>query len=143
MPQLSVSSTEADWAKSGRLLFNKRLYPQAIFCFEKAGLLVERDIAAAYESRKQARLLQAAKSVDRAARRAAFASAASDFRGCAILSKGKQQTSCYLRAAECYLQAEDWKASAEAFYSANEFDLAARNFRRAGHFDEAVEVVKK
>ncbi|KAG8687201.1 hypothetical protein FRC11_007608 [Ceratobasidium sp. 423] len=143
MPQLSVSSTEADWAKSGRLLFNKRLYPQAIFCFEKAGLPVERDIAAAYESRKQARLLQAAKSVDRAARRTAFASAASDFRGCAILSKGKQQTSCYLRAAECYLQAEDWKAAAEAFYSANEFEMAARNFRRAGHFDEAVEVVKE
>ncbi|CAE6480843.1 unnamed protein product [Rhizoctonia solani] len=142
MPQLSVSSTEADWAKSGRLLFNKRLYPQAIFCFEKAGLLVERDIAAAYELRKQARLLQAAKSGDRAARRAAFARAASDFRGCAILSKGKQQTSCYLRAAECYLQAEDWKAAAEAFYSANDFDMAARNFRRAGCFEQAVGVVK-
>ncbi|KAH7337987.1 hypothetical protein B0J17DRAFT_706450 [Rhizoctonia solani] len=143
MPQLSVSSTQADWAKSGRLLFNKRLYPQAIFCFEKAGLLVERDIAAAYEARKQARLLQAAKSGDRAARRAAFARAASDFRGCAILSKGKQQISCYLRAAECYLQAEDWKAAAEAFYSANDFDMAARNFRRAGCFDEAVDTVNK
>ncbi|KAJ1305435.1 hypothetical protein OPQ81_000445 [Rhizoctonia solani] len=143
MPQLSVSSTEADWAKSGRLLFNKRLYPQAIFCFEKAGLSVERDIAAAYESRKQARLLQAAKSVDRAARRSAFARTASDFLKCAILSKGKQQTSCYLRAAECYLQAEDWKAAAEAFYSAKDFDMATRNFRRAGCFDEAVEVVKR
>ncbi|KAF8686413.1 UvrD-like helicase C-terminal domain [Rhizoctonia solani] len=143
MPQLSVSSTDADWAKSGRLLFNKRLYPQAIFCFEKANLLVERDIAAAYESRKQARLLQAAKSVDRATRRAAFAKTASEFLGCAILSKGRQQTSCYLRAAECYLQAEDWKAAAEAFYSANDFDMAARNFRRAGCFDEAVHIVKK
>ncbi|QRW20980.1 GNAT family acetyltransferase [Rhizoctonia solani] len=143
MPQLSVSSTDADWAKSGRLLFNKRLYPQAMFCFEKANLLVERDIAAAYESRKQARLLQAAKSVDRTTRRAAFANTASDFLGCAFLSKGKQQTSCYLRAAECYLQAEDWKAAAEAFYSANDFDMAARNFRRAGCFDEAIGVVKK
>ncbi|CAE6385928.1 unnamed protein product [Rhizoctonia solani] len=143
MPQLSVSSTEADWAKSGRLLFNKRLYPQAMFCFEKANLLVERDIASAYESRKQARLLQAAKSVDRTTRRAAFSRAASDFLGCAFLSKAKQQTSCYLRAAECYLQAEDWKAAAEAFYSAHDFDMAARNFRRAGCFDEAVDVVKK
>ncbi|CAE6459263.1 unnamed protein product, partial [Rhizoctonia solani] len=143
MPQLSVSSTEADWAKSGRLLFNKRLYPQAIFCFEKAGLLVERDIAAAYESRKQARLLQVAKSVDRATRRAAFTTAASQFIGCAKSSKGKQQISCYLRAAECHLQAEDWKAAAEAFYSANDFDMAARNFRRAGCFDEAVDVIKQ
>ncbi|CAE7232048.1 unnamed protein product, partial [Rhizoctonia solani] len=102
MPQLSVSSTEADWAKSGRLLFNKRLYPQAIFCFEKAGLLLERDIAAAYESRKQARLLQAAKSVDRATRRIAFTTAASQFIECAKSSKGKQQVSCYFRAAECH-----------------------------------------
>ncbi|CUA74878.1 TPR and ankyrin repeat-containing protein 1 [Rhizoctonia solani] len=143
MPQLSVSSTEADWAKSGRLLFNKRLYPQAIFCFEKAGLMAERDIAAAYEARKQARLLQAAKSVDRATRRAAFTKAASQFIECAKSSKGRQQISCYLRAAECHLQAEDWKAAAGAFYSGNDFNMAAKNFRRAGCFDEAVDVIKR
>ncbi|KAB5592704.1 TPR and ankyrin repeat-containing protein 1 [Ceratobasidium theobromae] len=142
MPQLSVSSSEADWAKSGRLLFNKGLYPQAIFCFDKANLPVERDIAAAYEARKQARLLRAAKSVDRTACRTAFVNAAHDFLRCASQSKGRQQTSCYFRAAECYIQAEDWKSAAEAFLSAKEFDMAARNFRRAGCFDEAVAVVK-
>jgi tetratricopeptide (TPR) repeat protein len=137
-----VTSSEADWAKSGRLLFNKRLYPQAMFCFEKADLLVERDIAAAYQARKEARLLLA-KSVDRQTRRSAFASTAKDFLDCAMLSKGKQQISCYLRAAECFLQSESWKSAAEAFFSANEFDLAAKNFRRAGCFAEAVDVVKR
>jgi tetratricopeptide (TPR) repeat protein len=139
-----VSSSEAEWAKSGRLLFNKRLYDQAMFCFEKADLLVERDISAAYQARKEARLLLA-KSVDRQNRRAAFASTAKDFMDCATLSRGrpKQQISCYLRAAECFLQAEDFKSAAQAFFSVNEFDLAAKNFRRAGCFAEAVEVVKK
>ncbi|KAG9081885.1 hypothetical protein FRC06_005350 [Ceratobasidium sp. 370] len=144
MPQLSVSSSEADWAKSGRLLFNKRLYPQAMFCFEKAGLELERDIAAAYQARKEARLLLAkSTSADRQTWRNSFTKAAKDFLGCAILSKGKQQISCYLRAGECFLQAEDWKSAAEAFFEAGEFDLAAKNFRRAGCFDEAVGVVKK
>ncbi|KAG8732236.1 hypothetical protein FRC11_014976 [Ceratobasidium sp. 423] len=142
MPQLSASSSEADWAKSGRLLFNKALYPQAMFCFEKAGLLVERDIAGAYQARKDARLLLA-KSVDRQTRREAFKKAAGDFLGCAFLSKGKQQISCYLRAAECYIQAEEWKSAAESYLSAEEFDLSARNFRRAGCFEDAVQIVKK
>jgi hypothetical protein len=60
-----------------------------------------------------------------------------------MLSKGKQQISCYLRAAECFLQAEKWKSVARAFFSANEFDLAAKNFRRAGCFAEAVDVVER
>ncbi|QRV93432.1 UvrD-like helicase carboxy-terminal domain protein [Ceratobasidium sp. AG-Ba] len=142
MPQLSVSSSEADWAKSGRLLFNKRLYPQAVFCFEKAGLPLERDIAAAYQARKEARLLLA-KSVDRQTLRNSFTKAATDFLNCAAQSKGKQQNSCYLRAAECFLQAEEWKRSAEAFLQAEEYNLAIKNFRRAGCFAEAVNIVKK
>ncbi|CAE6535633.1 unnamed protein product [Rhizoctonia solani] len=142
MPQLSVSSSEADWAKSGRLLFNKGLYPQAMFCFEKAGLLVERDISGAYQARKDARLLLV-KSADRQRRRSAFKNAANDFLGCAFLSRGRQQISCYLRAAECYIQAEEWKLAAESYLSAENFDLSARNFRRAGCFDEAVQVVKQ
>lgn len=138
----SVSSSQADWAKSGRLYFDKRLYPQAIFCFEKANMRLERDIAAAYEARKQSRLLQAAKLVDRTTRQASFLRTASDFMRCAERSTGKQQISCYLRAAECFSEAEHWKAAAEAFSSANEFDMAAKSFRRAGCFDEAVDVVK-
>ena len=123
------------------MLFNKGLYPQAIFCFEKANLKLERDIASAYQARKEARLLLA-KSADRQTPRAAFFDAAQKFLSCAFRSQGKQQTSCYLQAAECFLQAEEWKPAAEAFFSANEFDRSAKNFRRAGCFSDAVDVVQ-
>lgn len=137
-----VSSSQADWARSGRLYFNKQLYLQAKFCFEKADLLVERNIAAAYETRKQARLLQATGSIELPTQRAAFGMTATEFLGCAMLSKGKQQISCYLRAAECFVQAENRKSAAEAFLQASKFDMAVNNFNRAGCFAEAVEVVK-
>lgn len=113
-----------------------------MFCFDKADLPLEHDIAGAYQARKEARLLLA-KPIDRQTSRAAFSSAAKDFLGCAILSKGKQQISCYLRSAECFIQAEDWKSAAESFFSANEFDRSAKNFRRAGCFPEAVDVIKR
>ncbi|QRV93433.1 UvrD-like helicase carboxy-terminal domain protein [Ceratobasidium sp. AG-Ba] len=142
MPQLSVSSSEADWAKSGRLLFNKRLYPQAIFCFEKADLPLERDIACAYQSRKEARLLQA-KASDRQTLRDSFFKAGMDFLGCATRSKGKQQKSCHRRAAECFLVADDWKRAAETFLAVEEYALAAKNFIRAGCVIQAVDVVQK
>jgi hypothetical protein len=115
-----------------------------MFCFQKGGLWVERDISAAYQARKKARLLLA-KSVDRQTRRAAFASAAKEFLGCATSAeeRPKQQISCYLRAAECFLQADDFKSAAQAFFLVDEFDLAAKNFRLAGCFTEAVDVVKR
>lgn len=112
-----------------------------MFCFEKAKLSLEHDIASAYQARKEARLLLA-KSVDRQTSRAAFYKTGKDFLGCAILAKGKQQTSCHLRAAECFVQAEDWKSAAEAFLPANEFDRSVKNFRRAGCFVEAAGVAK-
>ncbi|CAE6497714.1 unnamed protein product [Rhizoctonia solani] len=136
-------SPETDWETTGRNLFDKRHYSQAMICFEKANLPMERDIAAAYESRKQAKLLQAAQTIDQTACSAAFTKAATDFLGCAKLTKGEQQVACYLHAAECYLQAEDWITAAQAYRAANDFDMAARIFLREGSIDEAVEVVKE
>ncbi|KAL5633867.1 hypothetical protein ACGC1H_005902 [Rhizoctonia solani] len=136
-------SPGTDWETTGRSFFDKRHYSQAIICFEKANLLVERDIATAYESRKQATLLQVAPTFDQSACCAAFTKAAADFLGCATLTQDKQQMACYLHAAECHLQAEDWIAAAQAYSAANDFDMAARVFLREGSIDEAVKVVKK
>ncbi|KDN38025.1 hypothetical protein RSAG8_09798, partial [Rhizoctonia solani AG-8 WAC10335] len=138
-----VPSPETDWESTGRYLFGKRHYSQAKHCFEKANLPVERNIAAAYDSRKQARLLQVAQSVDRRTCCAAFTKAAADLLGCATLTTGKQKMKCYLHAAECYLQADDWTAAANAYYAANDFDMAASIFLREGGIEEAVEVVKE
>ncbi|KAG8770099.1 hypothetical protein FRC12_004522 [Ceratobasidium sp. 428] len=141
MPQLSVSSPEADWSKSGYLLFNEHLYVQAILCFDKAGRLLERDIAAAYQSRKEAWLLYG-KSADQHAWHDSFAKAANSFLACATRADGKQQVVCYLRAAECFLQTNDWKLAADAFVAAEEFSLAARNFCRAGCFNDAMDLIE-
>ncbi|KDN37508.1 hypothetical protein RSAG8_10107, partial [Rhizoctonia solani AG-8 WAC10335] len=141
IPQLSASSSESEWAERGRTLFERQLYTQAVLCFERAGLPLERDISAAYETRKQARLLQATKSNDRESR-TTFRQAAEEFLECGKTTTFKQQISCYLRAADCYVQAEEWKLAAEVFILAREFGMAAKNFRHAGCFAEAVDTIK-
>ncbi|KAL5633836.1 hypothetical protein ACGC1H_005876 [Rhizoctonia solani] len=141
IPQLGVTSSESEWEAQGRTLFEKELYPQAMLCFQRAGLTLEHDIAAAYETRKQARLLQAAKSNDRETR-AAFRYAAEKFLECGKTATSKQQTSCYLRAADCYMQIEEWGPAAETFIIVRDFGMAAKCFRNAGCFAKAVEMVQ-
>ncbi|KAG8753172.1 hypothetical protein FRC11_007661, partial [Ceratobasidium sp. 423] len=141
IPQLSVSSSKSEWEEHGRMLFERQLYSQAMLCFERAGLTLERDISSAYDARKRARLLQATKSNDRESR-AAFHDAAEKFLECGKMATSKQQNSCYLRAADCFVQAEELKLAAETFILAREFGMAAKSFRQAGCFVEAVEVVQ-
>ncbi|CAE7158208.1 unnamed protein product [Rhizoctonia solani] len=112
-----------------------------MLCFQRAGLNLERDIAAAYEARKQARLLQATKPSDRETR-TAFRHAAEKFLHCSKIATSKQQTSCYLRAADCLVQAEEWKPAAQTFIKAGDFGMAAKCFRNGGYFSEAVETVQ-
>ncbi|KAG8767765.1 hypothetical protein FRC12_006055 [Ceratobasidium sp. 428] len=142
MSRLLASPVEVDWAESGRLLFDRQLFIQAMLCFDKAGLPLERDVAAAYQARKEAWCLFA-KSADEQIWSGLFIEAAGNFIYCAIRTDSKQQTDRYLRAAECYLQAKHWVLAATAFVSAEEYGLAAKCFCRAGYFDEAVTVVKK
>ncbi|KAG9124528.1 hypothetical protein FRC07_011289 [Ceratobasidium sp. 392] len=142
IPQLAVSSLETDWARSGNFLFKEQLYAQAMFCFDKAGLLLERDIATAYQFRKEAWLLFA-KSADQETWRNSFTKAANSFLRCAPRTNGKQRTACFIRAAECFSQTADWKLAAGAFLSAEEFGLAAKNLCHAGCFVDAADIVKK
>ncbi|KAG8691136.1 hypothetical protein FRC09_011720, partial [Ceratobasidium sp. 395] len=142
MSRLLASPVEVDWAESGRLLFDRQLFVQAMLCFDKAGLPLERDVAAAYQARKEAWCLFA-KSADEQIWSGLFIRAAGNFIYCAIRTDGKQQTDRYLRAAECYLQAKSWVLAATAFVSAEEYGLAAKCFCRAGRFDDAVTIVKK
>ncbi|KAG8690837.1 hypothetical protein FRC11_008770 [Ceratobasidium sp. 423] len=141
VPRLGASSSKSEWEERGRTLFERQLYSQAMLCFKRAGLTLQHDIAAAYEARKQARLLQATKSNERESR-SAFRDAAGKFLECCKFATSKQQNSCYLRAAECFVQAEEWKLAAETFILARDFGMAAKNFRHAGCFAQAVDIVK-
>ncbi|CAE6476647.1 unnamed protein product, partial [Rhizoctonia solani] len=65
------------------------------------------------------------------------------FLECSKIATSKQQNSCYLRAADCFAQAEEWKPAAETFILARDFGMAAKCFRNAGCFGEAVEIVQR
>ncbi|KAG8995801.1 hypothetical protein FRB94_008764 [Tulasnella sp. JGI-2019a] len=139
MPMLAVQSTNTDWAKSGRLLFAKELYPQSIFCFEKADMPLEKAIAEAYLSRQQARRLLSHDSKGSAA----FVSTGSAFEGAAALSTKMpaQMKKLFLAAAECYIQAGRRARAAKAYYNAEEYTEAAIEYRKARLYDQAIHVV--
>ncbi|CAE6484842.1 unnamed protein product, partial [Rhizoctonia solani] len=141
IPRLSASSSKSEWEERGRALFERQLYSQAILCFERAGMPLERNISASYEARKQARLLQATRPNDRETR-TAFHHAAEKFLGCSKIATFKQQRSCYLRAADCFVQAEEWKPAAETFIIVSDFGMAAKCLRNAGCFTEAMDLIK-
>ncbi|KAG8979593.1 hypothetical protein FRB93_010040 [Tulasnella sp. JGI-2019a] len=139
MPILAVQSTRADWAKSGRLLFAKKLYSQSIFCFGKAEQPLEKAIAEAYLSRQQARKL-----LSRDPKRsAAFVTTGSAFEYAAALSTEMQaqMKKLFLAAAECFIQGGRHAKAAKAYYNAEEFTEAALEYRKAKYYDQAVEVI--
>ncbi|KAG8941463.1 hypothetical protein FRC03_004498, partial [Tulasnella sp. 419] len=133
-------STAADWAKSGRLLFQKRLYVQSAFCFEKAGMEVETAIALAYQRRVEARKISSTHS----SYLPAWKLAASSFRQAAVISvKSDEKRGLFSRAAECFLEISDHKEAADSFAAAADYTNAAINYRKAGCFDDALHVIQQ
>ena len=56
---------------------------------------------------------------------------------------GKDKLQYYRNAADCYVRAGDDRKAADSFLCAQEYDQAARRFRKAGLFDETLEVLHK
>lgn len=140
MPQLAMSSTAEDWAKTALSLFNNRRYMQAMHCYERAGLLRERAVAHAYYLREVARSTRVTRG-DTTAQADAFTLAAKAFLESAEAAVTEKRA-YYRIAAECYAHAgNDYKAG-QAYSSATEYTLSAQHFRKAGKFEEAVDVVK-
>lgn len=114
---------------------------QARHCFERAGLPNEKAVAYAYYLREQARMMVGRSGSQILARTKAFLTAAHAFASCAQHSLRQKGT--YLRVAgDCYVLGQDEPAAARAYLDASQFTLAARHFRKAGMFDEAVEVIQ-
>ncbi len=117
---------------------------QAVHCYERAGLPREKDVAVVYCLREQAR----AKPVPRRGvdpiRAAAFIQAAEQFHQSATKATTRSEMRAYYRiAAECFAEAGDDRRAAKAYLDAMEYTRSAQYYRKAGLFDEAVEVVKK
>jgi tetratricopeptide (TPR) repeat protein len=142
VPQLAVSSTPEEWAKSGRSLFRSKRYFQAIHCFERAGMPREMAIAEAYLLRETARALPGGSKILDVARATAFSRAAVAFIACAEAATD-EKTTYYRRAGECYVQAGQNFEAGHAFLNSKDYTDSARHYRKAQHFDEAVDVVQR
>lgn len=114
--------------------------------FERAGRSREAAVADAYYLREQARQIPQSSRLRNSDKFAAYRKAANAFNRCAAGAEQrqkKQRIVWYRNAAECFLHAgEDGKA-AVAYVGAAEYTLAARHYRKAGMFDEVVEVIQK
>ncbi|KAH8101588.1 hypothetical protein BXZ70DRAFT_933981 [Cristinia sonorae] len=140
VPKLATSSTPEEWAQTARTLFDNRRYAQAAHSFERAGLPRERNIAEAYHLRHQARSKTHASD---GARKEAFLATAQAFLGSARAGGNTSDAQSYYRiAAECFVVCEEHGDAAKAFLSASDYTQSAQHYRKAGMFDEAVNVVQ-
>ena len=136
-----MSSTAEDWAKTAQTLFNNRRYMQAMHCYERAGKTREKAVAHAYYLREVARTTPVTRR-DTSTQAVAFIAAAEAFITSAQAAVTEKKA-YYRIAAQCYVDSdEDYKA-AEAYLLATEYTLAAQHFRKAGKFEEAVNVIKQ
>ena len=140
VPHLAVSSTPEEWASFGHDLFRHKRYPQAMHCFARAFMPRMEAICEAFQLREVARAKVNVASSK--AQEAAFLAAAVAFTNSANdAPPGRDKLQYYRNAAECYVRAGDDRKAATAYLSAEEYDLGARRFRKAGLFDETLEVL--
>ncbi|KAH9919767.1 uncharacterized protein BXZ73DRAFT_104875 [Epithele typhae] len=140
VPKLAMSSTPEDWAKTALSLFNNRRYMQAMHCYERAGLTREKAVAHAYHLRELARSTPVTRG-ESTAKAAAFVKAADAFVSSATAAVTEKKA-YYRIAGECFVAGGDDVKAAQAYRSAEEYTLAAQHFRRAGKFDDAIDVIQ-
>ncbi|KAF9242380.1 hypothetical protein BU15DRAFT_43965 [Melanogaster broomeanus] len=143
VPHLADSgSSNAEWESSGRNLFKHKRYPQAMHCFSRASLPRMVAICKAFHLREIAN-----SKVDIAPRKdqqQAFLVAADAFMTSGNdAPAGTDKLQYYRNAAKCYVQAGDDRKAAIAYLAAQEYDLAARQYRKAGLFDETLGIIHK
>ena len=130
-------STLEEWNSTGRYLFAKGLYAQAASCFEKANRPQDRDVAIAYQKRKDARRMEIG-----ARRRQAFKVAGEAFSACGYATSGEVARSYHRLAIPCFNEANEPALAAQSHAAASEQTVAAKMFRDLGDFDEAINLVK-
>ena len=141
VPRLAMSSTAEDWAKTAQTLFNNRRYMQAMHCYERAGKVREKAVAHAYYLREVARTTPVSRG-DTISQAAAFVTAAEAFIASAQAAITEQKA-YYRIAAQCYVDSGDDYKAARAYALATEYTLAAQHYRKAGKFEDAVDVIRQ
>lgn len=143
IPRLAVASGKQQWAEAAHLLFVKRQYSEAVDAFERAGRPQERQVALAYNLREQARAAAPNARGKEPSQPAAFVKAAEAFVEAVPGSSELEDRQTYYRiAAECYVRSGNNRKAGAAYLGAGEYTLAAKHFRKAGMFDEAVTIIQ-
>ncbi|KAL4242837.1 hypothetical protein ABKN59_011431 [Abortiporus biennis] len=140
IPHLAVSSTQEEWAETGRHLFTLERYPQAAHCYQRAGMVREKDIALAYHTRYELQARSWRRGMDHE-RISAFVAIAEEFLRLAAISPLEEFT-YYRIAGECFAEVGEDRRAAEAYLRAKEYSSSAKSYRNAECFDEAVEIVQ-
>lgn len=144
VPRLAKSSSPEEWERTARVLFQNKRFPQAMHCFERAGLSREMEVARAYYLREQARsTLASGAREQQLARQKAFILAAEAFKDCALSAVNQKEYRAYHRSAgECFEKAGNDPKAAQAYVAAQEFTDGVKLYKKCGMFDEAVGVIK-
>ncbi|TDL28963.1 hypothetical protein BD410DRAFT_818373 [Rickenella mellea] len=141
LPKLAETSSPEEWEKSGRMLFQHKRYSQAMHCFDRAGLPLEKAVAGAYVLRERARSVSFKEGRQNPIRTKAFITAAEAFIACARDSVGRKVA--YLKVAgDCFVEVGKFSRAAQSYLEAEQYTLATQNFRKAGLFDDAVNVIR-
>ncbi|KAI6095427.1 hypothetical protein EV401DRAFT_1188199 [Pisolithus croceorrhizus] len=126
------------WAASGYKLFNTGQFQEAARRFERAKYLRQHQIAEAYRLREVAiSTLQAGE------RHEAFVAAAEAFVQCAGDTLDAEKTGFHREAAKCYALADRVHKAVECYIAADDFSGAAEQYRKAGCFDEIVQILSR
>lgn len=109
--------------------------------FQRAGLRQEKLVALAFLLREQANALPLDQRGAVAARLAAFVKAADAFIAAVPGAVAQEKIAYHRNAGECYENGRELGKAGRAYLDAEQFELSAKAFRKAGMFDEAVDVV--
>ncbi|KAJ4470931.1 hypothetical protein J3R30DRAFT_3531939 [Lentinula aciculospora] len=140
-PKLATSSKPEDWARQGRLLFDRNKWTEAKHCFERALQPENVAIAEAYRLREKAERSSLDKSNVKL-RNIQFREAAEAFYQCSRSAGPKRMLDFIRISGDCYEIAGEYLPAARNYHLARRFSDSVRCYRKADHYDEAVSIVQ-
>ncbi|KAG8912744.1 hypothetical protein FRC00_003886, partial [Tulasnella sp. 408] len=143
VPRIAVRNHKGEWAEQAQQYFAKNLFSEAAFCFHRAGLPWWMAVAQTYKDRQEAMRLNE----DDPWRLSKYSEIAQAFDRSAQEGKWKENQETlrllFVNAGECYAVASQYIPAAVAFLKARKYTAAAYQYRMAGSFDEAIDILKR
>ncbi|KIO23204.1 hypothetical protein M407DRAFT_9515 [Tulasnella calospora MUT 4182] len=143
VPQIGVTSSSHDWSQRAQQYFSKGLFLEAALSFKNAGMDWWESVAKVYGERQATmRLPQQHQRLQ-----SSFTGVAREFERVAECPEGHQnpitRLHLFLNAGECYAAVSNHGASASAFIKGKRYTEAAYQYRMAGSFEKAVDVISR